>query len=80
MPLDPLLLEVLACPADHGPLLWFADEDLLYNPRLHVAYRIDGGIPVMLTDESVTVDEAEHERLTAKASAYGVVSTGRPAA
>ena len=34
MSLDPLLLEVAACPADRGPLLWFEDEDVLYNPRL----------------------------------------------
>jgi len=30
--LDPLLLEILACPEDKGPLLYFADEDSLYNP------------------------------------------------
>jgi len=39
MPLDPLLIEMLACPQDKGPLLWFEDEDLLYNPRLHRAYK-----------------------------------------
>ena len=27
MTLDPLLLEVLACPIDKEPLLWFADEE-----------------------------------------------------
>jgi len=45
MPLDPLLIEVLACPIDKGPLLFFADEDTLYNPRLRRAYRIEDGIP-----------------------------------
>jgi uncharacterized protein len=79
MPLDPLLLEVLACPSDKGPLVFFDDEDLLYNPRLHVGYRIDDGIPVMLTDESVPVDGPEHERLVAKAAAGGAPETGRPA-
>ena len=34
MTLDPKLLEILACPEDKGPLLWFADEEALYNPRL----------------------------------------------
>ena len=29
MSLDPLLLDVLACPDDKGPLLWFEDEDIL---------------------------------------------------
>ena len=37
MALDPKLLEILACPEDKGPLLYFADEDTLYNPRLQAA-------------------------------------------
>ena len=37
MALDPKLLEILACPDDKGPLLYFADEDTLYNPRLEAA-------------------------------------------
>ncbi len=75
MPLDPLLLEVLACPEDKGPLLYFEDEDRLYNPRLHRSYEVRDGIPVMLVDEATTVDDAEHERLMAKAAAQGVDST-----
>jgi uncharacterized protein YbaR (Trm112 family) len=76
MPLDPLLIEVLACPVDKGPLLWFADEDLLYNPRLRRGYRVRDGVPVMLVDESVETDDTEHERLFAKAAADGVPETG----
>ena len=75
MALDPLLLEVLACPEDKGPLLYFEDEDMLYNPRLHRAYAVRDGIPVMLVDEATTVDDAEHERLMAKAKAQDVHST-----
>ena len=60
MPLDPLLVDVLACPVDKGPLLWFADEDVLYNPRLRRSYAVRGGIPVLLADESTAVGEAEH--------------------
>lgn len=78
MPLDPLLVEVLACPVDKGPLLWFADEDLLYNPRLKKSYVVRDGIPILLVDESTDVGEAEHERLMAKAAAGGAVKTGRP--
>ena len=55
MPLDPLLLEVLACPVDKGPLLWFDDEDILYNPRLHKSYRVVDGVPVMLVEEAADV-------------------------
>ena len=31
MPLDQLLIDVLACPIDKGPLMWFEEEQLLYN-------------------------------------------------
>ena len=60
MSLDPLLLDVLACPVDKGPLLWFADEDVLYNPRLQKSYAVVDGVPVLLVDEAVTVGDAEH--------------------
>ena len=72
MALDPQLLEILACPQDKGPLLYFVDENSLYNPRLHRRYPIRDGIPVMLVDEAEAVDEAEHERLEAKAAAEGI--------
>ena len=66
MALDPTLLDVLACPDDKGPLLYFADEDSLYNPRLKRRYTIKDDIPIMLIDEAEAVDDAEHERLLAK--------------
>ena len=64
---DPRLVEILRCPEDKGELLYFPDEDCFYNPRLHRRYRINEGIPVMLIDEAETVDDAEHNRLVAKA-------------
>jgi uncharacterized protein YbaR (Trm112 family) len=79
MTLDPLLLEVLACPEDKGPLLYFADEDRLYNPRLRRSYPVRDDIPVMLVDEAVTVDDAEHDRLMTKADTEGVEQTLSPA-
>ncbi len=75
MALDPLLLDILACPEDKGPLLYFADEDALYNPRLHRRYAIRDGIPVMLIEEAETVSDEEHTRLTAKAEADGIRPT-----
>jgi len=65
--LDDALLDILVCPADRGPLLLV--DGVLYNPRLRKAYRIEEGIPVLLVDEAVDVDTAEHERLTALAGA-----------
>ncbi len=61
--LDDKLLDILVCPADRGPLLLV--DDLLYNPRLHKAYRIEDGIPVLLVDEATDVGPEEHERLMA---------------
>ena len=76
MTLDARLLEILACPTDKQGLLYFADEDLLYNPRLKKAYRVHEGIPVMLPDEAIDVaDDDEHARLTAKAEAEGIAPT-----
>lgn len=51
--MDPKLLEVLACPRDKGPLEYIEEEQVLINPRLNIAYRIDDGIPVMLSDEAI---------------------------
>lgn len=75
MALDDQLLEILACPEDKGPLLYFPDEDGLYNPRLRRRYRIDDDIPVMLIDEAEEVDDDEHERLMAKAEDQGIEPT-----
>ncbi len=76
MALDPKLLEILACPQDKGPLLYFADEQSLYNPRLHRRYRVlEGDIPDLLIDDAEAVDDAEHARLTKKAETDGVEPT-----
>ncbi|MDQ2724911.1 MAG: Trm112 family protein [Acidimicrobiales bacterium] len=75
MALDPKLLEILACPEDKGPLLYFPDEDSLYNPRLKRRYTITDDIPIMLIDEAETVDDAEDQRLRARADAEGIAPT-----
>lgn len=64
--LDEKLLSILVCPDDRGPLLLIGQE-LLYNPRLRHAYRIEDGIPVLLIDQAVEVAEDEHDRLLAQA-------------
>ena len=75
MALDPQLLDILACPEDKGPLLYFADESALYNPRLKRRYAVRDDIPIMLIDEAETVDDAEHQRLIDKARAEGIKPT-----
>lgn len=75
MALDPQLLAILACPEDKGPLFYFEDEQVLFNPRLARTYAIDQDIPIMLIDEATSVDDAEAKRLTDKAAADGIEPT-----
>jgi uncharacterized protein YbaR (Trm112 family) len=62
--IDETLLSILVCPSDRGPLLLV--DQLLYNPRLRRAYRIEDGIPVLLVDEAVEMGDDEHARLMAQ--------------
>lgn len=75
MALDQQLLDILACPEDKGPLLYFEGEGLLYNPRLKRSYEIVDDIPVMLIDEATAVDDAGHSRLMDTAEAEGISPT-----
>jgi len=77
--LDPLLLEILACPEDKGPLFYFPDEESLYNPRLQRRYAIKDGIPDMLIEDAEQVSGEEHDRLLAKAAAGGIKLNFEPA-
>ena len=64
MSLDPELLAILACPEDKKNLIYIAEDEVLYNPRLHQAYDIRNGIPVLLVSESRKVSDEIHERYT----------------
>lgn len=75
MALDPKLLDVLACPDDKGPLLYFEGEESLYNPRLRARYSITDDIPIMLVDKAETVDDDEHVRLLTLAESLGINPT-----
>lgn len=74
MALDPLLLDVLVCPLDKGPLVYLESEGCLYNPRSKRRFDIHDDIPVMLPEESTVVDGAEHDRLMGLAD--GAPTTG----
>ncbi len=75
MNLDPLLLNLLACPIDKQALLYLAEDDVLYNPRLRRLYRVRDGIPVMLADQGETVSDAHHRDLLRRAAAGGALTT-----
>ncbi|MGB5794650.1 MAG: Trm112 family protein [Mycolicibacter algericus] len=67
--IDDELLAILVCPADRGPLLRVkrSADEVLYNPRLRRAYRIEDGIPVLLIGEATDVGDDEHARLIGRA-------------
>ncbi len=73
--LSPELLALLACPEDKGPLYYFADLEVLYNPRLQRVYRVRDGIPVMLIDEAQGLEPSEGERLFARIEAEAIPPT-----
>jgi len=73
--LEASLLKILACPIDKQELLYFGDEDVLYNPRLRRLYRITCGVPVMLAAESEAVPREEHDRLTRRAELGAAIAT-----
>jgi uncharacterized protein len=74
MALEPALLDVLVCPIDKRGLLYFADDAVLYNPRLRRLYRIEDGTPLMLPKLAVPVPDEEHVRLM-KCARRGEVTT-----
>ena len=63
MVLEEALLDILVCPIDKRGLFYFADDAVLYNPRLRRLYRIEDGVPLMLARQAVPVPEEEHSRL-----------------
>ncbi len=56
MPVDPELLEILACPNCKTPVVLVNDDTGLKCGECHRVYPIKDDIPVMLIDEA-TVEE-----------------------
>ena len=75
MAFDETLLEILVGPIDKRGLLYFADEALLYNPRLRRSYRIENDIPVLLAQRAAPVPDDEHARLLERARGGAAVGT-----
>ncbi len=50
--LDPKLLEILACPACRGPVVPDDDHQWLFCRACTLKYRVQDGIPIMLSEEA----------------------------
>ena len=53
---DPKLLEILVCPACHGPLEYDAAAGELISRKAGLAYPIRDGIPIMLPEEARKIE------------------------
>ena len=60
---DPKLLEILVCPATHGPLEYDAQANELISRKAGLAYPIRNGVPVMLPGEARTLSDEERDAL-----------------
>lgn len=78
MVLDARLVEILACPEDKGPLLYFEADGFFYNSRLRRRYEVTDGIPIMLIDEATTLDESQHAQVMEQAAAQGITENFTP--
>lgn len=58
MALSPDLKEILACPKCKGDLEFHEDRGEIHCLRCRLAYRIEGGIPVMLIEEAKPLSES----------------------
>lgn len=58
MPISKELLEILACPLSHAPLVEDGDTLVSTDKETRRRYKIEDGIPNMLIDESEELDEA----------------------
>jgi uncharacterized protein YbaR (Trm112 family) len=65
LPFDQDLFDLLVCPEARVPLKFVDGRLISTDPATRRAYRIDDGIPVMLLEESKTLETAEWTRLMA---------------
>lgn len=62
------LLEILRCPESLGELIYVTteSEEFLFCPQSKLRYRIEDGVPVMLVDDAIKLDDATCDALVAK--------------
>lgn len=64
--IDARLLAMLVCPQSRKPLIQVGQWLYSTDPDTRLRYPIREGIPVMLTDESETVDQATFDAIMAE--------------
>ena len=59
--MNPRLLEILVCPLTKTRLVYDRDKQWLVSTAAKLAYPIRDGIPILLEEEAVALDEAQVE-------------------
>lgn len=78
MSLSSELLAILRCPESKQELIYFPDgldadpQPFLLCPASRLRFGFDNGIPVMLADEALRVDESTCQGLLARARELGL--------
>ncbi len=65
--IDEKLLEIMACPVAHVPLVQVGDWLYSTDAKTRHKYPIRDGIPVMLVEDAEVVDVEEFDRVMAQA-------------
>lgn len=63
MSLDPSTLQIIACPSCKGKLVYAEQKEELVCRGERLAYPIEEGIPVLITDSARTLEAKELEQL-----------------
>jgi len=61
--IDKDLLEIMACPISHAPLVQVGDWLYSTDRKSRRRYPVRDGIPIMLVEESVVVEPEEFDRV-----------------
>jgi len=56
-PMDSRLIEMLACPVSRAPVYFSEARQLIVCPTSKLAYPIKDGIPAMLPEDAIKLDD-----------------------
>jgi uncharacterized protein YbaR (Trm112 family) len=57
--MDPRLVEMLACPVSKAPVYFSQERQLIVCPTSKLAYPIKDGIPAMLPDDAIKLEDGD---------------------
>jgi uncharacterized protein YbaR (Trm112 family) len=76
--IDKDLLDILACPDCHAPLVLDGDRLVCTCTATRRAYRIEDDIPVLLIEESIVLSPEEHAAVLQRTGAKPYETKSKP--